>query len=115
MSGPDPRSFLPLHPLELRILLAVADRAGHGYRIVREIEEREGDRLTLYPANLYRRIRNLLGRGLLEEAEAPADEEGADPRRTYFRTTVLGRAVADAERRRLEDLVADARQALGRT
>lgn len=110
---PDPTSFLPLHPLELRILLVLMEGPAHGYRIVKAIEAREGDRLTLYPANLYRRIRDLLGKGLLQESDPPDDEEDVDRRRTYFRPTALGRAVADAERRRLEELVADARQALG--
>lgn len=60
---------------------------------------------TLYPANLFRRIRDLLGRGALEETAAP---EGSDPRRTYVRLTELGRAVARAEARRLHALVSEA-------
>jgi len=61
--------------------------------------------MRLYPANLYRRIRDLMSRELLEEAPAP---EGADPRRTYVRLTQLGREVARAEARRLQELVDDA-------
>jgi DNA-binding PadR family transcriptional regulator len=97
--------FLPLHPLELRILMALADGPSYGTRIVGEIESREGRGATLYPANLYRRIRNLMGAGLVEDAPAPAD---ADPRRSYLRLTRLGRSVAKAEARRLRALVADA-------
>jgi DNA-binding MarR family transcriptional regulator len=37
-------SYLPLHPLEFRILLALADGPSHGYRIVKAIEERIGAR-----------------------------------------------------------------------
>ncbi len=111
MNDLDAESHLPLHPLELRILLAVTDRPGHGYRIVKEIEDREGERTTIYPANLYRRIRDLLGRELLEETEPPEDEE-VDGRRTYFRTTELGRAVAVAEAARMRDLLLDATDAL---
>ncbi|MGD2067650.1 MAG: helix-turn-helix transcriptional regulator [Gemmatimonadota bacterium] len=111
--GPRPESFLPLHPLELRILLAVIERPSHGYRIVKEIEEHADDGTTIYPANLYRRIRDLLGRELLEESEAPPDEGDVDPRRTYFEATELGRAVARAERARLRELVRDADRALG--
>jgi len=113
---PDPEAFLPLHPLELRILLAVTRRrAAHGYRIVKEIEALEGDRFNLHPANLYRRIRNLLADGLLTEADPPAGEEDADPRRTYFDVTELGTAVVRAETARLEELLADARRCLERT
>lgn len=98
--------FLPLHPLEFRILMALSEGPSYGTRIVQEIEAREGERMTLYPANLYRRIRDLAGRGLLEECRAP---DGADPRRTYVRLTRLGRSVAAAEARRLDELLRDAR------
>lgn len=96
---------LPLHPLEFRILLALLDGASYGTRIVEAIEARAGGRKKLYPANLYRRIRDLMADGLIEEAAAP---EQADPRRTYVRLTRDGRAVAAAEARRLRDLLADA-------
>lgn len=97
--------FLPLHPLEFRILMALTQGPSYGTRIVQEIEEREAGRMTLYPANLYRRIRDLAGRGLVEECAAP---EGADPRRTYVSLTRLGGAVASEEARRLQDLLHDA-------
>ena len=94
-----------LHALELRILLALMDGPSYGTRIVQEIEAREGDERKIYPANLYRRIRDLLQRGLVEETESP---EGADPRRTYLRITARGRATAQAEARRLQELVQEA-------
>jgi hypothetical protein len=65
-----PDDHLPLHPLEFRILLALLDGPSHGYRIVQEIEEAEG-RERIWPANLYRRMRNLLAKGLIEETLAP--------------------------------------------
>jgi hypothetical protein len=39
--GRRPLLLLPLHPLELRILLVLLDGPAHGYRIVKEIEGRE--------------------------------------------------------------------------
>lgn len=99
---------LPLNPLEFRILLVLLDGPAHGYRIVKAIEAREAER-TIYPANLYRRIRDLLSRGWVEETEAPPDETDPDPRRTYVRITEAGRDVARREARRLDELVADAR------
>lgn len=97
-------SFIPLNPLEFRVLMALVRGPSYGTRIVEEIEAREEGR-KLYPANLYRRIRDLLGKGLLEETAPP---EGTDPRRTYLQMTALGRAVARAEAERLRALVADA-------
>jgi DNA-binding PadR family transcriptional regulator len=115
MPRPDARDaadFQSLHALELRILLVATDGPAHGYRIVKAIEEIEGGRLTLYPANLYRRIRDLTARGLLVEAPPPPGEEtGARPR-TYFAITPLGREVVRAEVVRLEELVRHARKAM---
>ncbi|MDX1646515.1 MAG: helix-turn-helix transcriptional regulator [Longimicrobiales bacterium] len=102
---PPPGDFLPLHPLTFRVLMSVTEGPSFGTEIVQRIETAEAGR-KLYPANLYRRIRDLLEDGLLEECEGPAD---ADPRRTYVRLTRLGRRVARAEARRLDALVADAR------
>ncbi len=99
---PKPDTAPPLHPHEFRILLAAVDGPTYGTEIVRVVEEAEGDRARLYPANLFRRIRNLLARGLLEECAPPA---AADPRRTYVRLTPAGRAAAHAEAVRLRELV----------
>jgi DNA-binding PadR family transcriptional regulator len=106
----DPLDFLPLNPLEFRILLAVGDGCLHGYAIVKEVERRAGDHEKIFPANLYRRIRNLLAAGLLAETSAPPDAEPDDDRRRkYFRITPLGIEVARAETVRLRELLAEAR------
>lgn len=104
-------SLLPLHPLELRILLVLKEGPAHGYRIIKEIEARETELGPIYPGNLYRRIRDLLSRELLEEVPAPHDVE-VDSRRKYYGATPLGEEVAAAEARRLAGLVREAR-ALG--
>ena len=104
----DPEVYLPLHPLEFRVLLAALDGPSHGYAIVKAIEAREEG--AIYPANLYRRVRDLLSRGLLEDVEAPAGED-PEGRRRYVVVTRLGRAVARLEARRLDALVRDARAA----
>ena len=103
----DALSFLPLHPIEFRILMALTAGPNYGARIVRHVEDRETYAGKLYPANLFRRIRDLLERDLLEECAGPAD---ADARRTYVRLTQLGQIVARAEAARLEALVRDARE-----
>lgn len=95
----------PLHPLEFRILMVLTAEPSYGTAIVREIEGAEGPSATLYPANLFRRIRDLLARGLLEERPSPP---GADPRRTYVGLTAAGRSAARAEARRLQAMVREA-------
>lgn len=104
-----PESFLPLHALEFRILLVLLDGPSHGYRIVKEIEERATQTTRIYPANLYRRIRDLLEKGLIQASAVPTGES-EDARRTYVEVSELGRRVAKAEARRLETLVGEARQ-----
>lgn len=108
--GADPQQFLPLHPLEHRILLVLAGGQRHGYHIVQEIEARDSEWTSIFPANLYRRIRDLRARGLIARAPAPAAHEGRA--RKYYRLTPLGEAVARAEGERLERLVRDTRTAL---
>jgi DNA-binding PadR family transcriptional regulator len=106
----DPSELLPLHSLEFRILLVLLDGPAHGYRIVKEIEESATAPARIHPANLYRRLRDLVRKGVLEECERPIGEEEDPARpRTYFRPTRLGREVARQEALRLRQLVADPR------
>lgn len=91
------------------ILLAVADRARHGYGIMQEVEDRTGGRVRIGPGTLYGAIKRLRAQGLLEEAEESVPD-GVDERRRYYRLTARGRAVAIREAERLERLVEGARQ-----
>lgn len=102
-----PGDLLPLHPVEFRILLALLGGPAHGYQVVKQVEASGTEGARLFPANLYRRIRDLRARGLLEEVAPP--REGDDPRRRYLAVTPLGRAVARAEAARMEALLAEAR------
>ena len=108
-SQPNPQDYLPLHPLEFRILLVLTDGPVHGYEIVRLIEAAEQFG-AIYPANLYRRIRDLEANQLVREVKSPA-ESGDDSRRRYLGLTPLGRKVAYAEALRLKQLLADPRAA----
>lgn len=97
---------LPLHSLEFAILLVLGDGPAHGYRIVKEVEAADEAARQIHPANLYRRIRDLSGRGLLTECPAPADAEPeSGPSRKYFRLTALGQDVTRAEADRMRSLV----------
>lgn len=111
-SGHHAQDFLPLHPFELRILLALAEGPAHGYPIIKVIEERDGSWKRVLPANLYRRFRKMSKRGLVREVDAPESAPDDERQRRTYALTELGRSVAVAEARRLEALVADARRIL---
>ena len=102
---PDPRRFLPLKPLDLQLLLALAEQDLHGYGLVQAVADRTDGVVTLEPGTLYRVIRRLLDDGLVAEAERRATPESGDERRRYYRLTALGGRVVVEELRRLEALV----------
>ena len=102
-----PERFLPLKPLVLDILLALADGKRHGWSLVRDIQQRDGGERIL-PGNFYRTLRALRDDGLIEEADGDASEDPGE-RRQYFSLTALGTKVARAEARRLTALVVDPR------
>ena len=103
--APSPRQFLPLKPLDLQILLALAEEDRHGYGLVHAITERTDGVVTLEPGNLYRVIKRLLADGLVVESDRRTVPELDDERRRYYRITALGGRVLAEEVRRLEALV----------
>lgn len=103
-----PDNLLPLPPATLHILLALADADRHGYAIMQDVEARTDGALRLSAGTLYRAIARMVEQGLIVEVEkrrTRADDE----RRRYYRISNLGRVVAGAEVRRLQDLVRHAR------
>ena len=105
----DAASLLPLMPAEFQILLALADRQRHGYGIMTEVKERTRGRVVLGPGTLYGTIKRLLKRGLVADVAERTDPSLGDERRRYYRLTELGRELAEAEARRLAEVVGDAR------
>jgi DNA-binding PadR family transcriptional regulator len=105
----DAEAFLPLNRDTFHILVSLADQDRHGYAIMCDVRDRTDGALRLSPSTLYASIRRLLEKGLIEELAERPDPEHDDERRRYYRLTPLGRAVAKAEARRLERLLADAR------
>ena len=109
----DPGDLLPLTPVALNVLLALADAERHGYGIMVEVRERTGGRVRLGPGTLYGAIKRLKEGGVIEESpgqrldpgEAPDDE-----RRRYYRLSGFGGEVLAAEVERLEGLVRAARR-----
>jgi DNA-binding PadR family transcriptional regulator len=112
----DPEELLPLTPVALNILLALADEERHGYGIGLEVRERTGGKMRLGPGTLYGSIKRMVDGGLIEESEERPEEQPDDgsrgydaERRRYYRLTGFGERVLAAELSRLEGVVRTAR------
>ena len=104
----DPQALLPLPPVTFHILVALAGGERHGYAIIQDIAARTDGELKIQAGTLYRSIQRMLEQGLVQEIGSPI--LGADERRRYYRLTPFGREVAQAEARRLEQMVRLARR-----
>jgi len=102
-------AFLPLHKENFHILVSLADQDRHGYSIMQDIAARSDGAVRISASTLYGAIRKLLESGLIEELSERPDPEHDDERRRYYRLSAMGWAVAKAEAKRLERLLADAR------
>jgi DNA-binding PadR family transcriptional regulator len=101
----DPLRHIPMHPLELQVLLVLMEGDLHGYGIAKEIERRDTGLGKIFPTNLYRRLRDMAQKGMISEAVEPEGDQ-----RRLFRITPFGHLVARAEAERLEALVISARR-----
>lgn len=91
------------------ILLALADQDLHGLAITREVFERTGGRLHLWPGMLYGALKQMTTRGYVAETAAPADAATGGGKPRFYRITALGRRSCAEEARRLESIVDAAR------
>jgi DNA-binding PadR family transcriptional regulator len=105
MPQKDPQSFLPLTTQWFHIMISLAGEGQHGYGIMRAVRERTGGKVKLWPATLYGSLKRLIEAELIEESDERPAPELDDARRRYYRLTVLGRRVLNAECDRLQDLV----------
>ena len=105
----NPDDLLPLTPATLHVLLALADGEKHGYAIIKEVGRRTGGEVSLGAGTLYALMKRLLADGLIVETVDRPDPSLDDERRRYYRLAPFGRDVAVAEVRRLEGIVAHAR------
>ncbi len=103
-----PDAHLPLTPATFHILLSLSGGERHGYAIMTEVGERTRGGVKLGPGTLYTALKRLVDSGVvLEAGDRPGRDD--DERRRYYRLTPLGRAVARAEARRLDEMVRLAR------
>lgn len=103
-----PEDLLPLTHIVYHVLLSLSLAPRHGYGIIKDVAARTDGVVEIEAGTLYAAIKRMREDGLLDEVAPP---EGADARRRYYAVTPFGRATALAESRRLETLVALARDA----
>lgn len=104
----------PLSPLEFHILLLLAPEQLYGYAIKKGVEEQSQGGITPEIGSLYRALARLMERGWVEKAQDPPIAEGphrGKPRK-YYCITADGLAGARAEKRRLEELLQTAKDAI---
>jgi DNA-binding PadR family transcriptional regulator len=98
-------SLLPLAPRVFYVLLALAEEERHGYAISKAVEQMTGGNVRLTPGSLYPLVHQML----LDEWIEPAGDDGADSRRRRYKLTMHGRRIAQAEARRMDEVVRMAR------
>ena len=108
----DADSFLPLTPAMFQVLVALADGDKHGYAVIKEVRRRTNDKVQLGAGTQYAIVKRLLEGGLIIECDERPDPALDDERRRYYRLTADGRAVAQAEARRLEEVLEQAKAKL---
>jgi len=100
----DPKSQIPLKPIELLVLSMLSAGERHGYGIRQDIIAHTHGDLELEAGNLYRTIRRLETDGLIDESSS-SSSSSTDERRRYYRLTPFGKRVLAVELERLRDLV----------
>lgn len=101
----DTDGHLPLKALDFSVLLVLSEGDQYGYGLVKRIAGAEAGGIRLAPSNLYYVLDRMMTAGLVEEAAADGPGEEDDRRRRWFRITVLGRRVLEAEAERLAAVV----------
>ena len=101
----NPESLLPLKTTVFQILLTLLDGERHGYVLMQEIAERTSGELRILPGAMYRFLQRMLEDGLIRESDQRRSNGTTHEQRRSYAITKLGRRVAEAEARRLNQLV----------
>ena len=113
--APTPQDMLPLTPVVLHMLLALADGEKHGYAMMKAVEEDTNAQMQIRVGSLYGSIQRMIDARLIEETDERPVPELDDQRRRYYQLTDFGKRVLRAEMQRLTHLVglAKAKHVLG--
>jgi DNA-binding PadR family transcriptional regulator len=93
----------PLKPIEVSVLLVLAEREDYGYRIVKRIAAPDAGGIGLAPSNLYSVLDRMIDAGWVEDLGTR--KEGTRPVRRYYGITTEGRQVVASEARRMRSMV----------
>lgn len=100
---------IKLTPVEIEILLSLAEDARHGYGIKLAVEQRSGGRMSLGSGTLYVALQRLERDGLLRsdaKASGRKPASGTEKlRRRHFKLTSLGRKALKRELSHLDELL----------
>ena len=106
--APEPgslRHLLPLAPVDLQILMLLANRPLHGYGLVQAWAEEFPDQPAIEIGSLYRIIARLLDQGLIREVDGPKAAPSDRRVRRFYTVTAQGQRVGRAEALRLRSLL----------
>ncbi len=92
--------FLPLTEPVLLILLSLAGQPGHGYSILKDVEQMSDGRVVLSTGTLYGALRRLLDEDWIERIEERETSRG----RQAYRLTARGRKNLQFEIGRMKQL-----------
>ena len=99
----DPDVLLPLPPLTLHIMVALSRGDRQAYQIMREVQKPMSGVIPFRSPSLHHKLARMCISGLISEADGYPPP--SDARRRYYRLTDWGRAVVEAEGRRLSEIV----------
>jgi len=106
----DPVSFLPLTPRVFHVMLALADGPLHGYAVIQEVKAQTEGVIVLRTGTLYMLVQRLVDQDLIDESDDRPHPDEDDERRRYYTLTATGRAVLQAESRRLQQVLGTVRR-----
>jgi DNA-binding PadR family transcriptional regulator len=101
------RPQVPLTPAVFHILLALFGQERHGYDIMQQVKSDSEGAVKMGPGTLYGSLDRMIEAGLVTKGNTQ------DPRRIYYKLTMLGQAALRAETERLSRLAVVARRQLG--
>jgi len=99
------KTYTPLTPAVLYILMALSDSEKHGYAIKKQVEADSENKVSMGPGTLYGSLKRMLESGLVAESDKKIDPDMDDQRRIYYKLTGAGKQALEAELERYRRVV----------